>query len=159
MNQNTDTPETREQIEIRVNFSIQELFEKDLYLLAVNANERSITHCLANYLQLQFPSYNVDCEYNRDGIEPKRLGHLDLYPNSHDEDAQTVFPDIVVHRRGTNENLLVIEVKKRSNPANRETDILKLRGYQRELGYRFALFVEFGVGDHSPYHWPQWIEP
>lgn len=52
-------------------------------------------------------AWTVDCEYNRDGTEPKRLGHLELYPDSEDDEAKTVFPDVIVHRRGTRKNYLV----------------------------------------------------
>jgi hypothetical protein len=42
----------------------------------------------------------VDPEYNRDGHEVKR------------SDGVIVVPDVIVHHRGTSDNLLVIEVKK-----------------------------------------------
>jgi hypothetical protein len=114
--------------------ALRRLVENDLYLLIVNANERSLSHCLAVYLRSEFAELDVDCEYNRDGIDPKQLPHLNLYPDSQDEDAKTVFPDIIVHRRGSNENILVIEIKKNSNQTGRDTDLAKLRGYRRELG-------------------------
>ena len=75
--------------------ALETLFERDRYLLVVDANERTIAAHLAHYLQFQLPNWHVDCEYNRDGIEPKRLEHLELNPNSDDTDARTVFPDIV----------------------------------------------------------------
>jgi hypothetical protein len=138
--------------------ALRRLMEKDLYLLKVNANERSLSHCLAFHLQLEFPALNVDCEYNRDGIDPKRLPHLNLYPDSEDEDAKTVYPDIIVHRRGSNENLLVIEIKKNSNQSGRDTDLAKLAGYRRELGYRAALFIEFSVGKTGGVSDVQWVD-
>lgn len=49
-------------IEIAIDF----LFSNDLYLLERGLNERSISSKLANYLQLLFFGYNVDCEYNGD---------------------------------------------------------------------------------------------
>lgn len=60
----------------------------------------------------EFPDFDVDCEYNRDGVAPKKIGHLGLYPDDDDTEAETVFPDIIVHRRGTEQNYLVIEAKK-----------------------------------------------
>ena len=62
--------------------ALQRFIDNDLYLLRINANERSLSHCLAIYLQEEFPAFNVDCEYNRDGIDPKRLPQLDLYQDS-----------------------------------------------------------------------------
>jgi hypothetical protein len=142
----------------RVLNALRRFIDNDLYLLEVNANERSLTHCLAIHLQSEFPALNVDCEYNRDGIDPKRLPHLDLHPNSEDEDAKTVYPDIIVHRRGSRENLLVIEIKKNSNKSGRDTDLAKLAGYRRELGYRAALFIEFSVGETEGVSHVQWVE-
>lgn len=39
----------------------------------LNVNERALTHRLAVRLErdLLFASYHVDCEYNRDGQDPK----------------------------------------------------------------------------------------
>ena len=138
--------------------ALRRFMENDLYLLKVNANERSLSHCLAIYLQSEFPTFNIDCEYNRDGINPKRLPHLDLYPDSEDEDAKTVYPDIIVHRRGSTEHLLVIEIKKNSNQSGRDTDLAKLAGYRRELGYRAALFIEFSVERTEGVSNVQWVD-
>ncbi|MGH8646820.1 MAG: hypothetical protein ACREX4_21110 [Gammaproteobacteria bacterium] len=63
----------------------------------VDANERSISHRFGMYLQMEFPIYHVDCEYNRDEVDPKRIGHLNLHPDAEDTVGQTVFPDIIVH--------------------------------------------------------------
>ena len=82
------------------------------------------------YLQLSFPGWNVDCEYNRDGVEPKRLRHLELYPDSEDVEAKTVFPDVIVHRRGTQQNHLVLKFKKSTSRVDRRIDLLKLQGYK-----------------------------
>ncbi len=62
----------RSEMRKRVVEALLKVGEKDKALLAVSANERSITHKLAEYLQTAFPEYNVDCEYNRDGDDPKR---------------------------------------------------------------------------------------
>ena len=47
--------------------ALSELIERDSFLFEADANERSITHKLAEYLQAQFQDWNVDCEYNRNG--------------------------------------------------------------------------------------------
>jgi len=52
-------------IKEKVEYCLQILREKDRDLLDIDVNERTITHKLAEYLQNQFPSYDVDCEYNR----------------------------------------------------------------------------------------------
>ena len=125
--------------------ALSELLDNDQDLLGVDANERSITFRFALYLQQHFPDLTVDCEYNRDGIEPKRLGHLELYPDSEDDDAKTVFPDVIVHQRGTRKNHLVLEFKKSTSHVDRQIDLRKLRGYKQQLGYEHALFVEVGT--------------
>lgn len=107
----------------------------DAHLLLVDANERSIAYRFASYLQAYLPKWIVDCEYNRDGVDPKKLGHLELWPNSEDEDARTVFPDVIPHLRGTKNNYLVIEFKKSTSGVDRGIDLEKLVGYKKQLGY------------------------
>lgn len=125
------------------------LLERDAYLLEIDANERSIAYRFAFYLQARLPDWTVDCEYNRDGVEPKRLGHFDIHPDNEDDEAKTVFPDVIAHRRGTRENYLVIEFKKSTSNVDRNIDRRKLEGYKRELGYPFALFIEVGTGEQA----------
>ncbi|CKH64176.1 hypothetical protein [Achromobacter xylosoxidans] len=125
--------------------ALSKLLDADHDLLGIDANERSITFRFAMYLQQHFPDWTVDCEYNRDGIEPKRLGHLELYPDSEDDEAKTVFPDVIVHRRGTKNNHLVLEFKKSTSRIDRQIDLRKLKGYKQQLGYEHALFVEVGT--------------
>lgn len=138
--------------------ALGELLDRDGYLLRCNANERSISHRFAMYLQSRFTNWDVDCEYNRDGVEPKRIGHLDLYPDAEDAEGQTVFPDIIVHRRGTLDNYLVIETKKTTSAVDRNIDRQKLAGYKRDLSYRYALFVEFAVDGRSDVSIAEWID-
>ncbi len=59
-----------------------------------------------------------------------------------------MFPDIIVHRRFTNENILAIELKKDSNDEQGH-DILKLRAYRNQLGYHHALFIRLGTGKNA----------
>lgn len=136
---------------------------------AAAASERAITHRLAVNIDLELIlarkkfdscSLAVDCEYNRHIGAAKSLAaeaeeriwkivkkarKRDLVA---DEDGFYVFsiaPDIIVHQRGNDvSNLLVVEVKKRSNPEPEEYDRLKLelfttpkvddRGYGYKLG-------------------------
>ena len=119
------------------------LIDKDGALLELDANERSITHKLAEHLQVEFPEWDVDCEYNRDGEKPKRLSPQSV--SSDDTDAHTVFPDIVVHQRNSETNLVVIEAKKRSS-AKKFSDEEKLKSLKKEYEYQFAYLVVFPVG-------------
>ncbi len=136
--------------------ALSELLVNDRDLLGIDANERSITFRFAMYLQQHLPDWTVDCEYNRDGVEPKRLGHLDLYPDSEDDDAKTVFPDVIVHRRGTRNNYLVLEFKKSTSRVDRQIDLRKLRGYKQQLGYEYALFVEVGTDGRAVIAMLEW---
>jgi hypothetical protein len=63
-----------------------------------------------------------------------------------DEQGKTVYPDIIVHRRGTDHNLLVSEVKKTISHIPKDFDLYKLREYKHQLGYSYALFLNFITG-------------
>ncbi len=57
----------------RVIECVRQLLQSDAYLLRVDVNERAIAHRLAIYVQNAFPDWHVDCEYNRDGHDPKEI--------------------------------------------------------------------------------------
>jgi hypothetical protein len=134
--------------------AFRRFLEKDGYLLAVTANERSITHRFAIYVENEFPNFNVDCEFNRNGLHPKKLDTFKKVVQSDDESGVTVYPDIIVHRRGParENNFAVIEAKTSSNKQQCQDndgctcDLCKLRAYKNDLGYKFAFYVVFPVG-------------
>lgn len=72
--------------------------------------------------------------------------------------AKTVFPDIIVHRRGTDRNLLVIEVKKSSNGLDETYDLMKLVAFREQMGYRHAAFIRVGTGEEAGEISWQWQE-
>ena len=150
---------SKEQVIQAVETSLKRLVTDDEYLLRSDVNERSLSHRFAIYLQEEVArwngSWNVDCEYNRD-IEggndySKKLdfsaAELDhFHPSFDDEDASTVFPDVIVHQRGrpgsSGGNLIVIEMKKTSSRDNGTFDkTIKLPRYCSQLEYRYAAFV------------------
>lgn len=142
------------QIHNRLNIALERLVHHDGDLIINNANERSICARLAFYLQQEFPDFHVDCEYNRHHNDPqhiKRLRDHDLLElvrkkrKTDDIDSVSVFPDIIVHRRGTNDNLLVIEAKKTTSDVDEAFDLAKLKTYKSELKFRFAKFLCFGT--------------
>ncbi|MFH1743621.1 MAG: hypothetical protein ABIH23_31845 [bacterium] len=148
-----------EEAKKRVAKAIEHFEKNDLGLLDRDANERSITHKLAEYLQQEYPDYHVDCEYNRRGTEVKRL--LDSVPSCtpSDTDAVTVYPDIIVHRRGEKQNLLVIEAKKSNSKTKCEFDRSKLGIFTQpgEYEYDFGLLLiinldESRIEDACWYH-------
>jgi len=126
--------------------AIGKLFKRDRALFKVNANERSITHRLGIYLQENFPNWDVDCEYNRNGHEAKYLIDkiVGIAPN--DTHGKTVFPDIIVHKRKTQRNKLIIEVKKTNNRQPNCIDLEKLKGLAKRLNYESALFLRLKAG-------------
>src|SRR5256885_14360324 len=105
----------------------------DSELLQRGVHERSMTHKFAEALQSVFPSWHVDCEYNRHGKIPKTIDLPD-HPD------KTIYPDIIIHRRSSSTNLLVIEAKP-SDASQKEIDYdrRKLNAYiSGKLGYRYA---------------------
>ena len=135
----------RVQIEDALNRAIGTFVECDSHLLAADANERSISHRIAIYLEQEMPGYNVDCEYNRDGFDVKRLQLAPSLTSTDNDEAVTVFPDIIVHRRGNNDqNLLVVEMKKAAAGSNLTYDRQKLHAFQRDLKYTWAAHLIIG---------------
>lgn len=142
---NQPQPMTIQEIEGCLNSAIDALLATDGHLIAVDSSERSISHCLAVHLMHQFPGYSVDCEYNRDGFDVKRLELDERQATDDTTEAVTVFPDIVVHERGISErNLLVVEMKKGSSTVSADYDFKKLRAFRHELNYQFAAHVTLG---------------
>ncbi|MFA5423717.1 MAG: hypothetical protein WC374_07645 [Phycisphaerae bacterium] len=131
-------------VEEKIKRSFILLFKNDEYLLHTEVNERALTHQFAVYLADEFLGYSVDCEYNRNGIDKKKLRSFRKEIYSDDTEGATVYPDIIVHHRGTKSNFIVIEAKKTSN--KNQEDIRKLEAYKKELGYKYAVFVQFPVG-------------
>jgi hypothetical protein len=129
-------------VEEALNAALDLLVRNDADILRIDINERTISHRLANYLEPYFPGWKVDCEYNRDHDDPKRLDIIRRNLTSDDTQATTVFPDIIVHRRGTTENLLVIEMKKTTSRESDKHDLGKLDAFRQQLGYLFAVFVK-----------------
>jgi hypothetical protein len=137
-----------EEIKKKVYVCIRQLFKNNLHLLEIGANERSIAHKLAEYLQQQFSDWHVDVEYNRHGTEIKRFS------------KKIVYPDIIVHLRNTDSNLLVIELKcsKRSYNSNRSynADIEKLYYLTDPNGkfkYKLGLFLKLINGEIKEVRW------
>ena len=140
--------------------ALERLLVDDEHLLRVDANERSIPYRLGMYLQAALPCYQVDCEYNRTGIDPKRIDLRHPQLDSEDTEGKTVFPDVIAHIRGTTHNYLVVEFKKSSSTVDRNFDFQKLRGYKGDdrLGYEHALFIELSVGKQSGIARAEWVD-
>ena len=140
----------------KVDKALNQLKKNDNLLLKVNVNERTICHKLAEYLQKEFSKLSVDCEYNRHQEITKTLDVPKDLVDWNDIESKTVFPDIVVHKRKTdNENLLVIEIKKSSNKIHHQFDITKVKALtMRPYNYKFGLFLEINIdGGNDSLKW------
>jgi Uma2 family endonuclease len=141
----------KDRIKARIDRAIEQVQDVDKVLFDIDVHERTITHKLAQYLDQEFPSWDVDCEYDRDTADPKRLKEY----GKDEDDAPKVYPDIIIHQRkgeqGQNnpeddpDNLVVIEVKTSSND-NR--DVKKIEVFRKELGYQHGLFIDFQANNN-----------
>ena len=142
------------EIQKGVNNAIGVLFKNDSFLLINGANERSVSHKLAEYLQKEFPDWNVDCEYNRSEGETKVLEEINECSNQRTTDR--IYPDIIVHIRNTKHNLLVIEIK--TNSTEDPCDIKKLKLMTRighKFEYKLGLYIKFNKTEEPKLRWFQ----
>lgn len=141
----------KNKIKEKVAMSLDLLYKYDLDLISNDTNERSISHKLAEYFQQQFPGWHVDCEYNRKMGDIKKLKYSFDNLSPKDNEAKTVYPDIIVHKRNTDQNILVVEIKKVEYDRF-EKDKEKLKEFTRGDGgykYNYGLFIIFD-GTQNP---------
>ena len=103
----------------------------DKELAYADPAERAIVHRLAVLLEGKFSGWSVGVEWNRREDVVKRLAHGATKDELIREGA--IVPDLIVHRVGKRENLLIVEVKKSSNK-DYEGDIWKLEGMTDQTG-------------------------
>ena len=60
-------------VEKRVSYAIRKFLQKDGDLLANDVAELAIAHRFATVLESEFPGRDVDANYNRHGVEVKRV--------------------------------------------------------------------------------------
>ncbi len=135
--------------------ALKQLADEHSPLFSRDVNERSITHWLGAILAPLFPDWDVDCEYNRKGVDPKKLTLTPQQVSSDDIEARTVYPDVIVHCRGKTDNLLVLEAKKAGPTADYSRDMEKLRAFvapivRGGLEYRFGALVVFRTESTPP---------
>ena len=194
----------------RVLKAIETFFKLDSYLVKNNLHEVAITHRIAVYLDEIYSNYNVDCEWNKNLVQDKRIftktllsdveiiikewennpsnlegednellnilrlirkelmndgrpntttitdlsGDEMLAYSDQDENGRIIIknirPDIVIHHRGTKQNIGVIEVKKNMSggqskyKAAKHFDLIKLYALtsQPHLNYNFGIYIE-----------------
>ena len=121
-------------LEIIIGKVIKKLTKNDPDLLKNNLHERTIVHKFACYLQELFLNYSVDVEYNRQRSDSKLP-------------KKSAYQDVIIHKRGSNyNNLLVIEIKK-SNSDDKNPNINRYL-VDSSLKYQYGLYLEFGVGNN-----------
>lgn len=145
------------------------------------ASERAVTHRLALHLQTLLPHHQVDCEYNRNGLDAKTVSisaegltaeerdtlvrQATTRRVSRDAAEQLTefrfdpFPDIIVHRRLQQDaNLLIAEVKIVGDGRGRlgeAFDAAKVKAYTR-APYHYQLGV-VAVLERMAMH-PTWFK-
>ena len=113
---------------------------RETYEYVFIQSEWTITAKLMLCLTTQFPTWDVDCEYNKNLGAPKRAsvaGHW-----------KSVRPDVIVHRHDSDLNLLAVEVKK-FQKQGQDKDRDKLMSYTRPpqaggLGYKWGVHIVLG---------------
>ena len=145
-------------------FELMDIFEKaknkflkeEKEIIKIDVNERTLSARLMFYLQNlllneiyqeNYKEYFVDCEYNRRKeivkILPKEYRELEK------KDKQ-IYPDIILHQRNSEKNLMIIEMKKTYSSdeggKNENRDRLKfLTSLRKENKYKYLLGVYFEV--------------
>ncbi len=121
-----------------VDEALQSLYQQDQELIEFAVNERSVVFRFGLYFaellsKSSFSGYNLDCEYNRNLGKPKNTKNF----------SGGVIPDVLLHRRNSNEeNILVLEFKGYWNKANRENDHKKIIDFisqTEDNQYKYAL--------------------
>ena len=145
-------------------FELMNIFEKakekflkdEKEIIRIDINERTLSARLMFHLQTlllseiyqeSYKEYSVDCEYNRRKeivkILPKEYRELEK------KDKQ-IYPDIILHQRNSEKNLMIIEMKKTysldEGGKNENRDRLKfLTSLRKENKYKYLLGVYFEV--------------
>jgi hypothetical protein len=115
--------------------AISQLLQRD-DIAQADPGERALVGELPALLAGRFPGWSVNIEWDRYEQEVKRLRYR-LDDIDFEREAPIV-PDLIIHRVGKKENLLVVEVKRAIN-RNFKRDIWKLRGMTDKSGdYAYA---------------------
>lgn len=132
-----------------VNKTLDILYVNENYLFENNSSERNMVFHFARYFTVllnntYLKDYNVDCEYNKN-----KLGYKEIMYNF-DNKQHKIYPDLILHERGSNKNnILAIEFKKFNNynKLSKEKDYYKLKALTNNHGefkYKLGLFIILG---------------
>lgn len=137
--------DTKLALEFYIQKALKKLYKNDEYLIKIytekdnedgHVSERSIVFRFGIYLEKYrlkyFTQYDLDVEYNRNINLIKML------------DENKVMPDLIIHKRGTNENnLLVLEFKTWWNN-NQTEDKKRIKLFKKELNYQYGATIFIG---------------
>ena len=115
---------------------VDKLYSKDKYLFDCKVCERCLMFRLAYYLQVEFPKYFVDCEFNKMGfIGNKNQDKIE--PNSLGDGLKRMFADIIIHKRNSNteDNFICLEIKRTKRGLN--NDLKRLKNMTATTGFRY----------------------
>jgi hypothetical protein len=137
-------------LRVRVLAALETLRYNDESLLELRCHERSVAGRLQIYLAGVFPAHDVDIEYNRHGVDTKKVPLGPPCRQILSKDT-IVIPDLIIHKRRDNDrNLLVIEVKMDDCTADKiDCDRSKLAAIKSEFGYAHTLLLQFPSGQAS----------
>lgn len=113
-------------------------------LIINNPGEPVLTSELYHLMKNAFPGWRVNHLYDRREAIQKRLHYLK--PDGLMKNAP-IIPDIIVHRVGMQENLLVVEAKRYPNQDDGD-DVWKLEGLTADgagYGYKLGIHITFNV--------------
>lgn len=121
------------ELEVMIKQALECVYQDDSYLIFNNdrdhCGERAIVarfmiyfHALLN--ASEYKHYNLDCEYNQNMGNPKSLPSFE----------NGTYPDIILHKRGSNDhNILIMEFKTWWN-SNQNEDIRKIKEFMAPKG-------------------------
>lgn len=100
----------REELQEHIKLALAELYNKDFYLIENSVNEVCIVahfwRYFFNSFQQRYAGYDMDIEYNRNGMWAKYYGLSD------EKQRKYAKPDMIIHKRGCNaHNFVCIEFK------------------------------------------------
>ena len=126
-----------EYLKKKIKKCIDEFYLNESDLLKRENYEVTISCKFSQYLFIKFPKFDVDCEYDKHIDSEKRVKELN----------QNIRPDIVIHKRGIDDNNLVyIEIKTDHNRTTRNKDYAKIKvltKQSRAYKYRLGVFIDF----------------
>jgi len=131
-----------------VNNALERVYKHHEYLIKNQVHERSIVfwfgvyfHELLQHKEKKYAEHNLDFEYNKNHSNPKRTENF----------PYGTYPDILLHKRGSNEhNLLIVEFKTWWEPDNKK-DLRKLRDFTHPDGdYKYKYGLSIILGEDKP---------